>query len=218
MGLYAEFAPEDLGYKLEFHNDQYGIVVEVDYSEALQECSDTFLQIATTIVPVDTGFLQSTLNSESDDFSVFFEASAEYAEFVEYGTWKQEPQPYFRPALEGALQIFIALADQAQADAKEEFDSQVENESGGTIISYNASLNFAAVIYFLLLYPIFVNFYAFLQMFKDMFGEQFGTEHLKNEAGLIAENLIQIIETEDEKGSKTQAAVHKLQQTLQTKQ
>ena len=84
MGLYAEFTPEDLGYKLEFSNDRYNITVEVDYTDALEECAETFLQLARQIVPVDTGFLRSTLYSEQDGLSIYFEATAEYAEFVEY--------------------------------------------------------------------------------------------------------------------------------------
>ena len=126
MGLYAEFTPEDLGYKLEFNNDRYMITVEVDYTDALEECAETFLQLARQIVPVDTGFLRSTLYSEQDGLSIYFEATAEYAEFVEYGTWKQRAQPYFRPALEEALRVFIELADLAQAEAEDEFNQEVE--------------------------------------------------------------------------------------------
>lgn len=205
MGLYAEFAPEDLGYKLEFHNDQYGIVVEVDYSEALQKCSDTFLQIATTIVPVDTGFLQSTLNSESDDFSVFFEASAEYAQFVEYGTFKQEAQPYFRPALEEALLAFIELADSAQAEAKEEFDLEIEmarqeeeDKSRGSFLGFGAPVATIALLIFL--YPVILNLYAFTQILKPVVGDSeqhvITTGGLMNSVTQIAENLIEIIEDE----------------------
>ena len=205
MGLYAKFAPEDLGYKLEFHNDQYGIVVEVDYSEALQECSDTFLQIATTIVPVDTGFLQSTLNSESDDFSVFFEATAEYAQFVEYGTFKQEAQPYFRPALEEALLAFIELADSAQAEAKEEFDLEIEmarqeeeDKSRGSFLGLGAPV--AAIALLIFLYPVILNLYAFTQILKPAVGDSeqhvITTGGLMNSVTQIAENLIEIIEDE----------------------
>lgn len=205
MGLYAEFAPEDLGYKLEFYNDKYMITVEVDYSEALRVCAETFLQLAQAIVPVDTGFLRSTLSSREDSSSVYFAATAEYAQFVEYGTFKQEAQPYFRPALEAALLAFIELADSAQAEAKEEFDLEIEmarqeeeDESGGSFLGLGAPV--AAIALLIFLYPVILNLYAFTQILKPVVGDSeqhvITTGGLMNSVTQIAENLIEIIEDE----------------------
>ena len=215
MGLYAEFTPEDLDYKLEFSNDRYNITVEVDYTDALEECAETFLQLARQIVPVDTGFLRSTLYSEQDGLSIYFEATAEYAEFVEYGTWKQRAQPYFRPALEEALRAFIELADLAQAEAEEEFNQEVEmakeeeeeekekqgeiSEEGGEGFGFGSLLGMAGL--FVLLFPIILNVYGFTQIFKEATeqedkGSIIGgiTGDLIHNVEQIAENLIQIIE------------------------
>lgn len=205
MGLYAEFAPEDLGYKLEFYNDKYMITVEVDYSEALRVCAETFLQLAQAIVPVDTGFLRSTLSSREDGSSVYFSATAEYAQFVEYGTFKQEAQPYFRPALEAALLAFIELADSAQAEAKEEFVLEIEmarqeeeDESGGSFLGFGAPV--AAIALLIFLYPVILNLYAFTQILKPAVGNSeqhvITTGGLMNSVTQIAENLIEIIEDE----------------------
>lgn len=213
MGLYAEFTPEDLDYKLEFNNDRYMITVEVDYTDALEECAETFLQLARQIVPVDTGFLRSTLYSEQDGLSIYFEATAEYAEFVEYGTWKQRAQPYFRPALEEALRVFIELADLAQAEAEEEFNQEVEmakeeeeenkkqggiSEEDGEGFGFGSPLVMAGL--FVLLFPIIFNVYAFTQIFKEATGQEDKSSVIRGIAGdlihnveQIAENLIQII-------------------------
>lgn len=45
-------------------------------------------------VPVQTGFLQSSINYGKDK-NVYVEAKAEYAPFVEFGTSKQKKKPYF---------------------------------------------------------------------------------------------------------------------------
>lgn len=211
MGLYAEFAPEDLGYKLEFNNDRYMITVKVDYTDALEECAQTFLQLSTQIVPVDTGFLRSTLNSEYDDLSIYFEATAEYAEFVEYGTWKQRAQPYFRPALEEALRVFIELANLAQDEAEDEFNQKVEDakkeeqeemgiESGGEEGILALSSPVAMGLTLILLFPVLLNSYAFMQVFRGAVEKEkknkrsTTTGDLIHSVEQIAENLIQIIE------------------------
>lgn len=49
-------------------------------------------------VPVDTGYLQSSISGDSD----VVQAEAEYAQYVEYGTWKMDSQPYFEFAVEQA--------------------------------------------------------------------------------------------------------------------
>lgn len=50
--------------------------------------------------PVDTGFLQSTgfIEQSGDDVLIGF--AAEYASFVEFGTYKMAAQPFLRPAFD----------------------------------------------------------------------------------------------------------------------
>ena len=48
--------------------------------------------------PVDTGYLRSSISGDSD----VVQAEAEYAQYVEYGTWKMDSQPYFESAVEQA--------------------------------------------------------------------------------------------------------------------
>ena len=56
---------------------------------------------AKSIVPVRTGYLRSTIHFRPEGpFTFTFEATAPYASFVEFGTYRMNPRPYLRPALE----------------------------------------------------------------------------------------------------------------------
>ena len=54
--------------------------------------------LASQDAPVDTGYLRSSISGDSDEV----QAEAEYAQYVEYGTWKMDSQPYFEFAVEQA--------------------------------------------------------------------------------------------------------------------
>lgn len=118
MGLYAEISVEDIGPD-ELTDDEFGVSVLVDYSTALQAFADTFMTVATSLCPIRTGYLCSTIDAGSDGESAYAEASAEYAEYVEYGTSYMDAQPYFEPALEEALVVLAELAQEALNEAQE---------------------------------------------------------------------------------------------------
>ncbi len=73
-----------------------GVVREVD--PVGQDMAD----LARQLVPVRTGFLQSTIMFEVNpaDFTFTFGAAADYALFVEFGTRKMQAQPFIRPAMD----------------------------------------------------------------------------------------------------------------------
>ncbi len=53
------------------------------------------------LVPVDTGALQDSIGYDVSTEGVLnFVAEEDYAGFVEYGTTRMEPQPYFNPPLD----------------------------------------------------------------------------------------------------------------------
>ena len=123
MGLRFSATPEDFGLPLEEDvvvGDLFETVV-YDYSEGCDIFVDTFLAIATDLVPVDTGNLMSSLDASTDGTEVTAETDCEYAEYVEYGTWKMAAQPYFLPALEEAL----AAAFDVWVEAREEQHMEV---------------------------------------------------------------------------------------------
>lgn len=66
--------------------------------------------------PVDTGFLRSTVfvQKTSDDVEIGF--SAEYASYVEFGTYKMAAQPFLRPAIDNAeLAALSAIVDSVES-------------------------------------------------------------------------------------------------------
>ena len=127
VGLRCSFTPDEMGFPLEvteYASDGTEVTVEVDYSMACAVFVDTFKDISQALVPVDTGYLRSTLKAWSDDFEVTAETICEYAQYVEYGTWKQSAQPYFEPAIE---QAWILYCEEAMI-AMEEAWAQVMDE------------------------------------------------------------------------------------------
>ncbi len=138
MGLYVSFTPKQFGYPETLHQSilQEFLEVEVDYAEACQAFCDVFIDVATTLVPVDTGYLQSTIDASTDGYECEAEATAEYAQYVEYGTWKMAAQPYFTPALEEALAAFHEIAMEAVDEAQEMLQDLCEEviaEAGGSM-------------------------------------------------------------------------------------
>ena len=166
MGLYAEFSPYDFVFPSDFSasTEDGDVYVEVDYSEAIDDAIDTFMEIATSLVPVDTGYLQSTISAFSDGDTVCFSADAEYAEYPEYGTWCQAEQPYFRPALQEAIDVFIIDAvgaiDEAQNDFVSEMElSGAEGAGGESLLSYVGDIiaNIVATLVIgFLFFPLFI--------------------------------------------------------------
>lgn len=58
---------------------------------------------AERLVPVRTGYLQSTINAKTKDWQVQVSAEASYAAAVEFGTKNSRAQPYLAPAVETHL-------------------------------------------------------------------------------------------------------------------
>ena len=178
MGLYASFTPEELGYRTTLSQSILGefLEVEVDYGPACDAFCSTFMDMATSIVPVDTGFLRSTIDAQTDGYLCECEATAEYAQYVEYGTWKMDAQPYFEPALDAGLEAFYELAGEAMDEAQDILQDMVEDviasaqeamgggEEGGFMEEMGGAL--LGGLMMLLMFPLLVNLYGILQAFN----------------------------------------------------
>jgi hypothetical protein len=92
----------------------------VDYGEGCELFCDTFLDVATDLVPVRTGHLCDSLSAEYDDASCECYTHCDYAQYVEYGTCYQFAQPYFEPALGMAYLEAKPAWDEAWEEALEE--------------------------------------------------------------------------------------------------
>lgn len=66
------------------------------HNKAMQPAFD----LARRLVPVDTGYLKSTIRTEADAEEGRLIADADYAGYVEFGTSRMAAQPYLRPAAE----------------------------------------------------------------------------------------------------------------------
>ena len=143
MGLRASFSVTgDLGYP--------AIVglTPVDYSEGCEVFVERFIASSKQDVPVDTGALRSSLDSDTDGDQITCVADKEYAQYVEYGTSRMREQPYFEPALIATYQAAAPIWRGAQADAQEEEEErqateQQENSGMGNAIGHAAEFGVA---------------------------------------------------------------------------
>ena len=180
MGLYAEVDfINDWGFPEELTGGDETIgeaSVPVNYSAACSIFVETFMEVAKELVPVDTGYLRSTIDAGTDGFSFCYaEATAEYAQYVEYGTWCMDAQPYFEIALEEACQAAGIEAQAAVNAAQETLESILqsmieaarsaagsgaEGMIGGFGSLLGGMLLFVGIT--LLLFPLLVNVYGIM--------------------------------------------------------
>lgn len=170
MGLYVEFDISDYGYGSEVQGTVAGmfpIYTTMDFAPACEAFVKTFIEVATELVPVDTGYLRSTINATTDGFHCSAEATAEYAEYVEYGTFRMEAQPYFTPALEMAMSVFIQIAEEIVNQTKQEVMEEVMAQAEGM----SAKATDVFLMYFLMLVIFFI-----VEIISDFFKEIFGDD------------------------------------------
>lgn len=155
MGLRCSFdVVDDFGFIP--YTPEYGIIP--DYSEGNDVFCEIFLEVANSLVPVDTGYLQSSLDATSTDTSCECLANCDYAQYPEYGTWCQSPQPYFEPAIQIALgeaePLWTEAMEQAMIEEEllleEEGEEAIKNSQSGSSSRIGAGgLNFSSVSAFL---------------------------------------------------------------------
>lgn len=128
MGLWAEFHLDDFGYETELSADvgEQTLTENIDYNDAFQACMDTFMEVATSLVPIDTGYLHDSIGVSFLGDGIAFYAMADYAQYVEFGTTYMSAQEYFAPALEEAMAIFHQEADIATSFAEDALEGAVQ--------------------------------------------------------------------------------------------
>ena len=125
MGLLAEFdIIADFGFKTETPT----VGIPIYYDDGMEEFETVFMDTIEELCPVDTGFLHDSIQVETTDTTVKVWTDCEYAQYVEYGTWKQDPQPYFEPAVEAALDAAIPVWNDAMEEALEEEAEELERQ------------------------------------------------------------------------------------------
>lgn len=142
MGLYVEFNVGDYGLVSGTEAivaDMVPVFINMEWAPACEAFVKTFKEEAIKLVPVDTGYLRSTIDAGTDGYRCWAEASAEYAEYVEYGTWFMGAQPYFEPALEQAMQAFWEVVEDIQDQEKANIADEVSAELNtmmGSIVDF----------------------------------------------------------------------------------
>jgi hypothetical protein len=63
--------------------------------------------LARQLVHVRTGYLQSTIYHTASGFTLELGATADYASFNEFGTYRMGPFPFIRPALDAYSQRIL---------------------------------------------------------------------------------------------------------------
>ena len=173
MGLRANINAMDQGFPMTA--DVGDISIPVDYSEAAEAFKAMFLDVARELVPVRTGYLKSTIAAEIGEArigEVTAEASAQYAQYVEFGTYRQMAQAYFIPAIEAALEEWGLAAQKAYEEALEEAQAAYEaeqaqqqsQEAGGAPVG-GGLLGGLALLGLLLIFTIFIE--GIRSMFND---------------------------------------------------
>ena len=117
MALIAVFGPSLCG----FPYGDIGYGVQADYTLGLMSFAQDFEHSARADVPVRTGYLQSSICSIDGGDRVYAGAGADYAQYVEYGTWKMAAQPFFESAVmwaaDAAYGLWYAELDHCMSEA-----------------------------------------------------------------------------------------------------
>jgi len=82
-----------------------------DFYKSAQDTATNIVFLAKNRVPVDTGALRQSITVGGDRmggelFSVFVDASMDYAGYVEFGTSRQKPKPYFFNSVRDGIRHF----------------------------------------------------------------------------------------------------------------
>ena len=181
MGLYAEFSiTDDMGFpdELTGGEGEQSASVLVDYSGACEIFVESFIRNATALVPVDTGYLQSTIDAGTDGNMCWAEATADYAQYVEYGTCYMDAQPYFELALEMACAEAGIEAQEALDFAQEELEAILSSMMEASMSAFGGhfspggmgSMSFGSwlggmatfALMFIILFPVLVNLYGIM--------------------------------------------------------
>ena len=115
MGLYASLNLSQLGFWGTTRNGQF----PVDYNTGNSIFLNTFHTETATNCPVRTGNLLGSIHGSVSGMSGEFYTQCDYAEYVEYGTWRQSAKPYFENALAVATDSAYSAWVQAYEEALE---------------------------------------------------------------------------------------------------
>jgi len=85
----------------------FGAKLEREVEAELDVVGADMVDLAKSLVPVRTGFLRDSMHHLVTGFNLDFLADAQYALYVEMGTYRMTPRPFMRPALDANQQKIL---------------------------------------------------------------------------------------------------------------
>jgi len=102
--------------------NRFDVAVQKRIGAQLGQWAESVKANAEKLVPVRTGYLQSTIYAKTQDWQIEVGAEATYAAAVEFGTSNMRAQPYLTPAVEAYLpsleRVLLDALDSAKAEAQ----------------------------------------------------------------------------------------------------
>lgn len=119
MGLHCDFNLHSSGFWPSTKNGHF----PVDYSSGNAIFESTFNSIIDARCPVKTGNLKNSCHSISSGMNTQAGTNCDYAEYVEYGSWKTPPRYFFTMAtIVAYLSAFPAWVESYEDALEQEFD------------------------------------------------------------------------------------------------
>ena len=102
--------------------NRFDLAIQERVQAQLLEWAESVRAEAERLVPVRTGYLQSTIFAKSQGWEIEVGAEAAYAAAVEFGTRYTRAKPFLAPAIEAYVpsleQVLFEAIDQAKAEAQ----------------------------------------------------------------------------------------------------
>ena len=101
---------------------RFDVAMQNRVQEQLNQWAENVKTDAERLVPVRTGYLQSTIFARSQGWQIEVGAEAAYAAAVEFGTRNAQAKPYLTPAVEAYLpsleRVLLEALDSAKGEAQ----------------------------------------------------------------------------------------------------
>ena len=147
MALYGEFS-HTYPTQITLNSEWCDVSQTVEYDSQIGAALGQFQNEARALCPIRTGNLVSSISGGASSEGFTAQAAADYAEYVEYGTWKMSAQPYFvepfqmagescAEAIQTQLQEVLA---EAQAAARLELNENYAIEKEAAYEEFRAGM------------------------------------------------------------------------------
>lgn len=83
-----------------------------EFYDVLQDGASKIVFKAKSRVPVKTGDLRRSIGVDGDKRNIIIKADMDYAGYVEFGTSKQKPKPYFYNSIREGMRLTRSLVNE----------------------------------------------------------------------------------------------------------